>query len=489
MTTDALTSSERLTITPHDRRSMWRTAGAEIAALLGYVVFIEILLRIVDIEPHGGAAIAVSLVLAGIPAVIWMALFYLQDRVEPEPLRQVGLVAGASGLLAVGVGQPLITKAYGVNEWLTRSTWTQIIGAILVIGFTQEFCKYIAVRSTVYESGVINQRVDGVVYGAAAGVGYATALNVSTVLAAGGFVDLRAGVIRIVATALTHGALGALVGYTIGRNRLELRPVWTLPAVLTGAAVVNGVSYWLRHKVSERTISISGQSGAQPARGLLLQCAIALALLALVLFLVRRADAKVIPVDERAKGNGGPLLAAIGVTALALMLGLVQRNAVLGETVSATNAGATVSYPATWSLSRSTTELQARTRGGGGYETTLTLHSIKVDANLDDVAAIAIASNQMNIDRGTQRSGYKVFDLETGKKLKGHGSATARYAFTVDRSSFVQESLPVVMTGDDTYVRNGDTVYVLTIETPVANRGSAMPRYHRFVSSISFPKA
>lgn len=487
--TAAMTTGSGTAIEPRDRQSMWRTAGAEIVALIVYVLAIQVLLRITDIKPKGGVAIAVSLLLAGIPAVLWMAFFYAQDRADPEPLRDVVLVAGAAGLLAVAVGQPLITKAFGVNEWITRSTWTQIIGSILVIGFVQEFCKFFAIRSTVYESHAINQRVDGVVYGAAAGVGYATALNVSTVLAVGGFLDLRAGVIRIVATALTHGSLGALVGYAIGRNRLEKRPAWTLPLVLAGAAVVNGLSYWLRQRVSERSISLTGPSGAQPARGLALQVVIAIALLALVLFLVRRADHKLIPVEERAVGNNGPLLAAIGITAVALLLGLVQRNAVLGETKTATGAGATVAYPATWRLSTGATEVQARNDGAGGYQTTLTLRSIKVDAELTDVQAISEASNQLAVERGADRVAFKVFDLSTDHKLKGYASATARYGFAAERGTFLQESLPVVITGDDTYVRNGDTVQVMTLETPASNRSSVMPRYRRFVSSIKFTKS
>ena len=487
--TAAMTPGDGTAITPRDRQSMWRTAGAEIVALIIYVLAVELLLRITDIKPKGGAAIVVSLVLAGIPALIWMAFFYAQDRTEPEPLRNVVLVAGAAGLLAVAVGQPMITKAFGVNEWITRSTWTQIIGSILVIGFVQEFCKYFAIRSTVYESDAINQRVDGVVYGAAAGVGYATALNVSTVLAVGGFLDLRAGVIRIVATALTHGALGALVGYAVGRNRLEKRPAWALPLVLAAAAIVNGLSYWLRQRVSARSISLTGQSGAQPARGLALQCVIAVALLAAVLYLVRRADRQVIPVEERAKGNGGPLLAAVGLTAIALLLGLAQRNAVLGETKTANALGAKVSYPATWRLSKSATEIQARNDGAGGYQTTLTLRSIKVDAELTDVQAIAEASNQLAVERGADRTAFKVFDLSTNRKLRGHASATARYGFAAERGTFLQESLPVVITGDDTYVRVGDTVQVMTLETPVSNRPAVTPRYRRFVSSIRFTKS
>jgi RsiW-degrading membrane proteinase PrsW (M82 family) len=489
MTTDTLTLHDGLVITPRNRMSMWRTAGAEIVALLAFVVITQLLLRIVDINPEGGAAIAISLLLAGIPAVLWMAIFYAQDRAEPEPLHSVLLVAGAAGLLAVAVGQPLITKAFGVNNWLGRSTWTQIIGAILVIGFIQEFCKFIAIRATVYESDAINQRVDGVVYGAAAGVGYATALNISAVLSAGGFVDLRAGVIRIVATALTHGALGALIGYAIGRNRVENRPAWSLPLVLAAAATINGLSYWLRQKVSARSISMTGTSGAQPARGLLLQGVIAVVLLVAVLALVRRADQRVIPIEERSKGNRGPLLAVVGLTGIALLLGLVQRNAVLGETKAASGAGARIAYPATWALSESPTQITARDLGAGGLDTTLSLRSIKIDPKLTDIEAITQVSALINVSRGTEKSGYKVFNLDAGRKLKGRSAATARYVFTSDRSSFVEESLPVVVTGDDTYVRNGDTIQVMTLETPVANRSDALPRYRRFVSSIRFTES
>jgi protease PrsW len=474
------------TATPRNRRSMWRTAGAEIAALLLFVIAIELLVKAIDIKPEGAAALVWSLVLAGIPAVLWMAFFYFQDRNDPEPLHSVALVGGVAGLLAVAVGQPLITKAFGVSEWIGRSSWTRLIAAILVIGFVQEFCKFLAIRATVYEGAVINQRVDGVVYGAAAGVGYATALNVSMVLGAGGFSDLRAGVIRIVATALTHGALGALVGYAVGRNRLENRPAWSLPGVLVLAAVVNGLSNWLRQKVSERAISFDGPSGSQPSRGLILQSVIAILLLMAVLLLIRRADQRIIALAERAKGNRGPLLAVLGVTVIALLLGVVQRNAVLGETKSTSSNGATISYPATWRLSSSKVSTTATNAGAGGAETTLALRSVKVDATLSDVAAITQASNLLNVERGTERSGYKVFDITTGRKVKGRPAATARYAFTVDRGSFFQETLPVVLTGDDTYVRDGDTVHVLTLETPVSNRSSSMPRYRRFVSSIVF---
>jgi protease PrsW len=486
MSADTTDISAERTIAPRSRRSLWRTSGIEIAGLLAFTIGMQVLLRIVDIEPSGGVAVAISLVLAGIPAMLWMAFFTAQDRADPEPLHSVVQVGGVSGLLAVAVGQPLITKAFGVGQWIGRSTWTQIAGAVLVIGVIQELCKLIAVRATVYDGNAINQRVDGIVYGAAAGVGYATALNVSMVLSVGGFTDLRAGVIRIVTTALTHGALGALVGYALGRTRLEHQRPWSLPLVLAAAATVNGVSYWLRGRVSERGISFGGVSGSQPARGLIAQAIIAGGLLGAVLWLVRRADTQEIRLGHRALGNLVPLIATLVLGAGGLLGGLVLRNAVLGESERASVGGVSAAFPATWSRSAETTEIRAIDRDGAGEDTTISIRTVAVDPSLTDVEAIGQASNLINVERGSERSGFKVFDIDTGRQQNGNPSARSRYVFTADRSSFMQESLPVVVTGDDTYVRNGGMVAVLTLETPVDNRTNALPRYRRFVSSLRF---
>ena len=46
-----------------------------------------------------------------------------------------------------------------------------------MIGFIQEFLIYAALRYTVYYSPEFDERVDGIIYAAAAGLGYATTLN------------------------------------------------------------------------------------------------------------------------------------------------------------------------------------------------------------------------------------------------------------------------------------------------------------------------
>ncbi len=471
------------------RQSIWRTAGIEIIGLLLYVAAVQILVAAVDITPTGTSALVVSLILAGVPAVLWMAFFYAQDRVEPEPLRNVVLVAAASALLAGAVGQPLITKAFGINEWITRSTSAQIIGSILVVGFIQEACKYAAIRATVYESDAITQRVDGVVYGAAAGVGYATALNVSMVLQNGGFTDLRAGVVRIVATALTHGSLGAFIGYLVGRNRLEKRAVWIMPLGLAVAAAINGLSVWLRQRASITSASFGGSNGSSPNRGLLVQAVIAVALLAVVLMLARRSDSQTIVVPERGMANHGPLIGVVVVVAVALLAGLVYRQSLLGATRTTSLGTATVAYPSWWRLDSSGSArgtLSVRNNQASGFPSIMTMTSVRVAAELKDRQAISAAADIVNVERGTSLTSYKVFDIAAGLTVNGHSSARSEFVYTSAGGSLLQQNLPVVVTGRDTFIRNGDTVYVMSLESAAADQNRAVPRYRSFVNSARF---
>ncbi|MFC3918368.1 PrsW family glutamic-type intramembrane protease [Deinococcus metalli] len=118
--------------------------------------------------------------------------------------------------------------------------------AVLVVGMVQEFLKYAAVRYTVYTTPQFDHRIDGVLYGASAGLGYATVLNVQYILDHGG-VDLGVGAIRVAITALAQASFAGLSGYALGRAKFDRRPALWLPAAVGGAALLNGaVSVMLR---------------------------------------------------------------------------------------------------------------------------------------------------------------------------------------------------------------------------------------------------
>jgi RsiW-degrading membrane proteinase PrsW (M82 family) len=221
-----------------------------------------------------------------VPAFIWLIFFYLQDSAEPEPKGFVIGVFVLGGLLAAAIGIPVVENLFRVSHWIYTNTLATILGGILVVGFTQEFLKYAAVRYSIYHSDEYDEPTDGVIYATAAGLGYATVLNINFVLSNGG-VDLGVGIIRMAVVALAHAAFSGITGYFLGRAKFESEQIWWMPLGITLAAIFNGLFNWLQGIVSRPTITLSGSS-SNPWFGLALAAVVALITTGLVLVLVRR---------------------------------------------------------------------------------------------------------------------------------------------------------------------------------------------------------
>lgn len=271
-----------------DRPGVWQ---AGLAHIVGQVLFVFVVVGLIALfkpKLSGWTLVAAGLVLALVPAILWLAFFYRQDRLEPEPKGYVISVFLLGALLAQGVGIPLVERVYEAPRWLPLNLWTDLLGSVLVIGFVQEALKYAAVRYSVYPLAEFDERVDGVVYGTAAGLGYATMLNVHYVLSSGG-VDLQVGVIRIAITALAQASFAGLTGYFLGRAKFEDEPVWWLPGGLALAAVLNGLFAFLSGELTTTGLSLSG-GGFNPWPGLILAAVVAAATFTVLNFLIRRAN-------------------------------------------------------------------------------------------------------------------------------------------------------------------------------------------------------
>ncbi len=272
-----------------NRLSVWRTELSYLIGLLVFVGIVELIAWIFNPQLSGFWLGLVSLLLALIPAAIWLSIFYSQDRLEPEPKQYVIGVAVLAGLLAATIGQPLVQGYFKVGQWLGRDTVTEILGSILIVGFITAFLIYATVRFSIFYSSEFDQRLDGVIYGSAAGLGYAAMLNIITVVSSGG-VDLQAGVIRIVVTQMVHGALGALIGYFLGRDKFDPKRVWWMAVGITLAAVLYGLFYWLSGEISQAGIQLTPGStgGYNPWPSLILGTIFAALILGAVFSLIRR---------------------------------------------------------------------------------------------------------------------------------------------------------------------------------------------------------
>ncbi len=266
----------------HNRPGLWLASLMELGGLLVFVVLFNLL------NGLGGRLSEPGLIFLGIlmslvPAVLWLIFFNRMDRLEPEPKTKLISVFLLGGLLTAGVAYPLIETFFAVDRWLYSNTWTQLVGGILIIGVVQEAAIYLAVRYGIFSDPEFDERVDGVIYAVAAGLGMATVLNFFYVVEHGG-VDLGIGSIHIVVTALAHASFAGLLGYFIGQTRFERTPLYYLPMGLGLAALLNGIFFLLEDRVTASGLSVN------PWNGLILGLIVAAATLGAVFWLVNRAN-------------------------------------------------------------------------------------------------------------------------------------------------------------------------------------------------------
>jgi RsiW-degrading membrane proteinase PrsW (M82 family) len=161
------------------------------------------------------------LLLAIAPAAFWLWYFYRKDRYEPEPL---------SWVLLVYILGAAVTIPVALVEGVMGAFLPEFLIVVLVAPVVEELGKYLVVRKTVYESAEFDEPVDGIVYAAAAGLGFATLENVIYVFASletSLFLAVGTGLVRAVLSVPGHVLFSAMWGYSLGKARFipkEKRP-------------------------------------------------------------------------------------------------------------------------------------------------------------------------------------------------------------------------------------------------------------------------
>ena len=145
-----------------NRYGSWISSLLLILALAGFVALAIYFAPRYVAGLTGWQLVAFGLMMALVPALLWLIFFYLQDRLSPEPKGNVFGVFVLGGLLAAAIGQPVIERIFQVQDWMYTTWWVQLLASILVIGFVQEFLVYAscATRSTAARFRRARQRRD-----------------------------------------------------------------------------------------------------------------------------------------------------------------------------------------------------------------------------------------------------------------------------------------------------------------------------------------
>lgn len=241
-------------------RALIGTKFQLIGGLVGFVLLARLIELVAGIDDavHLGTALAV--VIAGIPAVLWLGFFYLMDRHEPEPKQLVAGVCLLGALIAAPLTDvvqsqavpPLALAVHGLSPFALD----RVIHAVLIAGLSQEMCKYAVVRYTIYMSREFDEPMDGIVYMMACGTGFAVWLNYHRLSDQNHEVYLSLGAAQAVVTTLAHASFAGLLGYVMGRAKFSRRsaPVRGILIMfgLLGAAALNGLFALLESAVMQR---------------------------------------------------------------------------------------------------------------------------------------------------------------------------------------------------------------------------------------------
>src|SRR5204862_5001759 len=101
----------------YQRGRVWRSSALAVAVLIMFVGLVVGLDAVLRPELNGPALMLAGIVLALGPALLWQLFFYQQDRLEPEPIGQVGRIFIAGLALAGGIGVPLSNELFMVKGW------------------------------------------------------------------------------------------------------------------------------------------------------------------------------------------------------------------------------------------------------------------------------------------------------------------------------------------------------------------------------------
>lgn len=169
-----------------------------------------------------------------LPGVFWLWYFNRYDLWEKEPVSNLIFTALAG---AVAVLPALAWEApFGRLLSVTNSLLIQFALSFFVVGFGEELFKFLAVFFSAYKSVEFNEPMDGIIYAAAAAIGFSVVENVLYIASFG----MSIAPLRVTISTLAHIAFSGLGGYYLGLAKSSTRPQTLIGRGLIVAAFFHG---------------------------------------------------------------------------------------------------------------------------------------------------------------------------------------------------------------------------------------------------------
>jgi len=149
--------------------------------------------------------------LAVAPGLAIAIYIYWKDKYEREPRR---LLFWSFFLGVLSIIPAIILENWWASKGfdISHDPWLTAFYAFIVVGFSEEICKYFFVRRYLYNHDEFDEPFDGITYSVMVSMGFATIENIAYVYQGG----IGTAILRMFMAVPAHATFGIIMGYYLG---------------------------------------------------------------------------------------------------------------------------------------------------------------------------------------------------------------------------------------------------------------------------------
>lgn len=163
------------------------------------------------------------LTIAILPTFVIFFIVIKNAKAAREPFKKIAKVFGISvgstiiAMILELLGEALEKAVFKSMGLPVDTVLYVLIETMLVVALVEEGCKYFSFKLMIFHDRAFDNTYDGLIYGAAAALGFATFENILYVLGGG----IGTGILRAVLSVPLHACTGIFMGYYFGISKYK----------------------------------------------------------------------------------------------------------------------------------------------------------------------------------------------------------------------------------------------------------------------------
>jgi len=462
-------------------KSILRTGILNILFQFGFLILMFAIGHKTSLASEGSSRFIILAGIVLVPSIIWTMFFYLQDRLEPEPVSYI-ITSFIAGMAAASLGaMPLYNVIFRVYEWIYASSVLFVLGSFFIMASVVSLLLYVVIRYGFYPLKEFDEPVDGMVYGAIAGAGFAFVKSLHYLWAHPSYTLF---VIAYTATIniLIYSGVGSLIGYVIGKSKFQRKniDISSLIAVSVGILLLG-----IYHLVNE-FIFVSGFDHAFWG-SFILTMLYSLLILLFCYITMRKLTKEDYRRDIRSASKFDPFMAFF-IVILLFVGGIIANQGLQGKKFVNTEYGVSFYYP--HSLSPFSFMGVSQPLLSFNHEAKV-LFSGESGSPIFSFSVKVLIKNTADTDQELMQY-VEVSDAESlrVKDITIGGRRGKRIAYSyLDRQPDIEREFPQLIKVYTDIIALNEYVFIFTCKAPSEHFKDGLPQYAKILTSIRWKEA